>query len=711
MAKLSLTDLGGGYLSTAAVNANYALIEAAMENTLSRDGTGPNTMSAQLDMNSQRIVNLQDGVNNQDAITLAQAGVIAGVTNPLTQNTVGEALYPDTADETSAGVTTSANYYDELDPRRYGATDSLAVGVGGVDNTQPFTDAMSVRYGTVPVHFRGQVGDLTATNSINGYGYGELLALAGSTACVHLTRELNWGDWNNLIFQNIRLDMLGDSAPRTIHGFMYPDVPSSTEKTLAGRNMFINVLIKHADIGLYQPTGNFGNKLYGCQIANCNFGIWGQDSASPYIMHPGMLQIMGGEISGSRKAAIYLNCDTESSNGVYLQSVALEGNWGHGLYLDGMNLAPDCPVLESVHFENNDSQSNSTIDLGYGRGVEQIRDLMCHDVDMIHINNTHCTEVGFEFNNSMAIMDGVFMNMSSRLQQDANSVVVYKNANLDGITYLADVMVSSLVQQRRASGANGATMMAKVPDRTHIVKSVPGTGVGVYGESFAHSAVDLIGTGDSAAVRTYGPLGLYDYYCKYPNLSASTGYVGELIPLVQNKWYVYTAMIKKEAYDLATVRWQSGTVYLASGGENILDNNVADDEWITIGGVCEFDGTSGNTRWQVETDSGTVPDISLGPNQVVQFDTQAEAIDYFNSGAFYDADSLEYGGTGTLSGGTLAIDFTDEGFQDQPDTLYGVQLTGDDSTTVYPSAKATTGFTINGSATAVVEWRVYRRDL
>ena len=58
MAKLTLTDIAAGYALIATYNANNALIEAALENTVSRDGTSPNTMSAAFDMNSQQIVNL-----------------------------------------------------------------------------------------------------------------------------------------------------------------------------------------------------------------------------------------------------------------------------------------------------------------------------------------------------------------------------------------------------------------------------------------------------------------------------------------------------------------------------------------------------------------------------------------------------------------------------------------------------------------------------
>lgn len=72
MAKITLTDIAAGYALISTINANNALIEAALENMLSRDGTTPNTMSADLDMNSQKVTNLLDGVNNQDSVTIAQ---------------------------------------------------------------------------------------------------------------------------------------------------------------------------------------------------------------------------------------------------------------------------------------------------------------------------------------------------------------------------------------------------------------------------------------------------------------------------------------------------------------------------------------------------------------------------------------------------------------------------------------------------------------
>lgn len=74
MAKLTLSDLANlenDVTVVTTINANSALIEAALENTLSRDGTAPNEMSANLDMNSKRIINLPSPVNASEPLRLA----------------------------------------------------------------------------------------------------------------------------------------------------------------------------------------------------------------------------------------------------------------------------------------------------------------------------------------------------------------------------------------------------------------------------------------------------------------------------------------------------------------------------------------------------------------------------------------------------------------------------------------------------------------
>lgn len=75
MAKITLNDLENLTNDTSVINSinnNNALIEASFENTLSRDGTSPNQMQADLDMNSYRILNLPAASSATEPVRYAE---------------------------------------------------------------------------------------------------------------------------------------------------------------------------------------------------------------------------------------------------------------------------------------------------------------------------------------------------------------------------------------------------------------------------------------------------------------------------------------------------------------------------------------------------------------------------------------------------------------------------------------------------------------
>lgn len=84
MTKITLNDLVSLQNETTAVNtinANNAVIETAFDNTLSRDGTNPNTMLSNLDMNSHGILNLPTPSSNTSPIRVQD--VIDGISTTV----------------------------------------------------------------------------------------------------------------------------------------------------------------------------------------------------------------------------------------------------------------------------------------------------------------------------------------------------------------------------------------------------------------------------------------------------------------------------------------------------------------------------------------------------------------------------------------------------------------------------------------------------
>lgn len=81
MSKITLNTVGNLIDATTAsttINGNFSTIQTAMDNTLSRDGTSPNTMGANIDMDSYRILNLPNPLTANEPVTLQQLSTVTG---------------------------------------------------------------------------------------------------------------------------------------------------------------------------------------------------------------------------------------------------------------------------------------------------------------------------------------------------------------------------------------------------------------------------------------------------------------------------------------------------------------------------------------------------------------------------------------------------------------------------------------------------------
>lgn len=72
MSKLTLNTVTSGFLSVDQQNENFERIAEALENTVSRDGTAPNQMTANFDLNGYKVLNLAPGTQATDAATYGQ---------------------------------------------------------------------------------------------------------------------------------------------------------------------------------------------------------------------------------------------------------------------------------------------------------------------------------------------------------------------------------------------------------------------------------------------------------------------------------------------------------------------------------------------------------------------------------------------------------------------------------------------------------------
>jgi hypothetical protein len=72
MARFTPTDIVSQYSAISALNANFDTVATLIELCLFRDGTSPNQMLTNINMNNFKIQNLADGVDAADAVNVSQ---------------------------------------------------------------------------------------------------------------------------------------------------------------------------------------------------------------------------------------------------------------------------------------------------------------------------------------------------------------------------------------------------------------------------------------------------------------------------------------------------------------------------------------------------------------------------------------------------------------------------------------------------------------
>lgn len=182
MAKLTLSDLssitGNEQSAITTINNNSALIETALENTLSRDGTSPNSMAADLDMNSNNILNLPAAVSDTEPVRKQEFddAIESIVADGVAPNTITNAYLSDMAQNTIKGrITSGTGDPEDLTSAQVktilGYPTTLVT--TSVDNTVPRFDGTAGNQQTSGVTIDDSnnlsgIGDITHTGDLIG---------------------------------------------------------------------------------------------------------------------------------------------------------------------------------------------------------------------------------------------------------------------------------------------------------------------------------------------------------------------------------------------------------------------------------------------------------------------------------------------------------------------------------------------------------------
>jgi hypothetical protein len=112
--KASLKTISAGFASNTQLNSNFEALNNKLDNTLSLDGSTPNAMGADLDLNGNDIINVgsfgfEGGETLQDYVDGAAASAAAAAQSALDATTNGEAQVANGAAQVALATTQANN--------------------------------------------------------------------------------------------------------------------------------------------------------------------------------------------------------------------------------------------------------------------------------------------------------------------------------------------------------------------------------------------------------------------------------------------------------------------------------------------------------------------------------------------------------------------------------------------------------------------------
>ena len=131
------TSITTGHTSITALNANFTALKEGFDNTLSRDGSSPNTMSADIDLNGNDLNNVAalKNTSGQDIVALTQ-GYMNSAATSATNSANSATASATSAASSSTSATTSENYANKINGAVAGSNySSKAWAVGGTGIT------------------------------------------------------------------------------------------------------------------------------------------------------------------------------------------------------------------------------------------------------------------------------------------------------------------------------------------------------------------------------------------------------------------------------------------------------------------------------------------------------------------------------------------------------------------------------------------------
>jgi hypothetical protein len=490
----SLTTITSGYASNTQLNNNFDAIEAAFENTLSLDGSTPNALNADLDMNSKDILN----VNEVDTSYLRINGQLVVPTDYAVATDATDVNYNQGG--TGAVSRTVANrLQDYVSVKDFGAK-----GDGVTDDTAAIQAAINgdIRNIHVPAGNYKITSSLTLQQGTRLFGDGSNNEIQSHK----ITKILSFGDFNALVVNSGAPGYFGFIAVKDL-SIIKSSGSTKTNSGLKAQNfaphvILENVLIENYDIGFDINTGlatisscnarfnNIGFKLNATStnLIGCysNRNITGYRFVEPFT-YSSLISCAADINTGNAYEFIGT---TGPLNNLEVQSVAVMQSCGAEvcgayLYVDGnFSLTVESPIAASMTGKPKIANIETARRVTF-KNLDGVTAL-----DWLYVNRSKCTD-------DVVVVEGDY----PRMNQSVPPASIYSNVPIVmsglkqsiGTFTLAKTRIPFLANSASDASAGGAAQASSFAYKGLFASSSPVTNrlrlrVKVLGNGFTSTA-------------------------------------------------------------------------------------------------------------------------------------------------------------------------------------------------------------------------------
>ena len=445
--------------------------------------------------------------------------------------------------------------------------------------------------------------------SLRGAGPGSILKASGTTTVLDLGYVNSPSQWTKRRLSNLTID--GNS--KASDGITLSDASSAQ---ISGRWALEGLTITGCKKGIHKPYGSIGNAIVDTEVTGCDYGYYAVAQASP-LMHAGCDSFDRSHFDACALAAVYIDSAVSGTGADKIANTIFEQNPGFGVFVKNWTSARTPFTLDNVWFEANATSGSVTVN---GTAYTPVDLRLENAAHVVLVNGVVPKTV--LVNSHLTVRDSLLSADIATWSIDATSTVLVEGARMDGGVH--PVRVSSVATAARPLGNQAAVFYGLT--RSGISSNV---GNVLYAQSFdSANTYSFTGTGTVTATRVADGL-IFDSAAEgvFP---VSTTEQSAAWTLTNGKWYVFTCDIKHVSGTLSDLSIDiTGAVAMAPNFSSLL----ATGKWVTVAAIGQC--TAGGVA-RLRLVNGTLGNqtVRFSALQVIEFDTEAEACAYFNSGEY-----------------------------------------------------------------------------